>query len=125
MRVGAEPYADILQRRILDPLGLARTSLRPAEPKARPYYVDPYADSVHDEPDPDVTESTGAAGWLWSTAADLARWGTFLAEGDDAVLPKAALDRMSRVQTMVDEEGMVTKLYFATYSLTRAPSTFG
>jgi CubicO group peptidase (beta-lactamase class C family) len=29
MRVRAEPYADVLQRRILDPLGLARTSLRP------------------------------------------------------------------------------------------------
>ena len=51
-----------------------------------------------------MTESTGAAGWLWSTPADLARWGTFLADGDDAVLPKAVLDRMARVQAMVDEE---------------------
>ena len=62
MRVGGEPYADVLQRRILDPLGLSRTSLRPAAPKASPYYVDPYTDAVHDEPDPEVTESTGAAG---------------------------------------------------------------
>ena len=104
MRVSGEPYADLLQRRILDPLGLARTTLRPTAPKASPYYVDPYTDMVRDEPDPEVTESTGAAGWLWSTAADLARWGTFLAEGDDTVLPKAALDRMARVQAMVDEE---------------------
>ena len=104
IRVSGESYADLLQRRVLDPLGLARTSLRPEAPKASPYYVDPYTDTVRDEPDPEATESTGAAGWLWSTAADLARWGTFLADGDDAVLPKATLDRMARVQTMVDEE---------------------
>jgi CubicO group peptidase (beta-lactamase class C family) len=104
MRVSGEPFADLLQRRILEPLDLARTSLRPSGPQASPYYVDPYTDTVRDEPDPEVTESTGAAGWLWSTAADLARWGTFLAEGHDAVLPKATLDRMARVQTMVDEE---------------------
>ena len=103
MRVTGESYADVLQRRILDPLGLARTSLRPDAPKASPYYVDPYADTVRDEPDPEVTESTGAAGWLWSTPADLARWGVFIADGDDAVLPRAALDRMARPQTMVDE----------------------
>ena len=104
MRVGAEPYADLLQRRILDPLGLARTSLHPTAPKASPYYVDPFTDTARDEPDPEVTESTGAAGWLWSTAADLARWGTFLVEGDETVLPKSTLDRMARLQTMVDEE---------------------
>ena len=104
MRSTGRTYAEVLQERILDPLGLARTSLRPSPPLARPYFVDPYTDTVHDEPDPEVTESTGAAGWLWSTPADLARWGTFLADGHDDVLPKATLDRMARVQTMVDED---------------------
>ncbi len=104
MRATGEPYAEVLQRRILDPLGLTRTSLRPDGPKASPYYVDPYTEMARDEPDPEVTESTGAAGWLWSTAADLARWGTFLADGNDDVLPKEALDRMARLQTLVDEE---------------------
>jgi len=103
MRVGGAPYEELLQRRVLDPLELTRTSLRPDEPKARPYYVDPYSDTVHDEPDPEVTDTTAAAGWLWSTPADLARWGTFLADGDDAVLPKATLDLMSRVRVMADE----------------------
>jgi len=104
-RVSGGSYADVLQGRILDPLGLTRTSLSPDAPKASPYFVDPYTDTVRDEPDPEVTDSTAAAGWLWSTAADLARWGTFLAEGNDAVLPTALLDRMARVQTMVDEAG--------------------
>ena len=103
MRTGALPYEELLQQRILDPLGLARTSLRPDEPKASPYYVDPYTDAARDEPDPEVTDTTAAAGWLWSTAGDLARWGTFLADGDDAVLPKATIDLMSRVRTMADE----------------------
>ena len=103
MRTGGAPYEELLQTRILDPLELRRTSLRPDEPKASPYYVDPFDDTVHDEPDPEVTDTTAAAGWLWSTAADLARWGTFLADGHDGVLPKATLDLMSRVRTMVDE----------------------
>ncbi len=104
MRAGRAPYEELLQRRILDPLGLTRTSLRPAEPQAKPYYVDPYTDTVRDEPDPEVTETTAAAGWLWSTAGDLARWGTFLADGADGVLPKQTLDLMARVRTMADEQ---------------------
>jgi CubicO group peptidase (beta-lactamase class C family) len=52
-----------------------------------------------------VTESTGAAGWLWSTVGDLARWADFLATGTDAVLRRATLDEMSRVHAMVDEQG--------------------
>ena len=50
MRLTGERYADVLQRCILDPLGLTRTTLSPAEPKASPYYVDPYTDTVRDEP---------------------------------------------------------------------------
>lgn len=103
MRVHGDLYGDVLQRRILDPLGLRRTTLRPDDLQATPYFVEPYTDVVRIEPDFALTESTGAAGWLWSTAGDLARWGTFLAEGDDAVLPCRLLDRMARVQTMVDE----------------------
>jgi threonine aldolase len=104
MRAAGGSYADVLSRRLLGPLGLERTSLEPSSPRATPYYVDPYADAVHEEQDPELTEPLGAAGWLWSTAADLARWGTFLAEGHADVLPKAALDRMARVQAMRDEE---------------------
>ena len=103
MRVSGERYAEVLRRLILDPLRLGRTTLHPEAPKASPYFVDPYTDAVRDEADPEVTESTGAAGWLWSTSGDLARWGTFLADGDDGVLAKPYLDRMARVQVMVDE----------------------
>ena len=56
------------------------------------------------EPDPEVTELTGAAGWLWSTTGDLARWADFVCTGADGVLDKGVLDEMARVHAMVDEE---------------------
>ncbi len=98
-------YEATLRERILEPLGLTRTALHPEAPVAKPYFVDPYDDRVRVEPELAVTESTSAAGWLWSTAGDLARWSDFLCTGADAVLAKATLDEMARVQTMVDETG--------------------
>jgi CubicO group peptidase (beta-lactamase class C family) len=97
-------YEAVLRERILDPLGLSRTRLRPEAPVATPYFVEPYADRVRVEPDPEVTELTGAAGWLWSTTGDLARWADFLCTGHDAVLGTGVLDEMARVQAMVDEQ---------------------
>jgi CubicO group peptidase (beta-lactamase class C family) len=98
-------YEQVLRDRVLDPLGLARTELRPGGMRATPYFVHPYADAARVEPDPEVTESTGAAGWLWSTVGDLARWGDFLCTGADGVLARATVDEMARVQTMVDSAG--------------------
>lgn len=101
-RVGGS-YEQVLAERILDPLGLGRTRLAPAAPVATPYFVEPYSDGVRVEPDLQLTESTGAAGWLWSTTGDLARWADFLCTGADGVLARSTLDEMARVQTMVDD----------------------
>jgi CubicO group peptidase (beta-lactamase class C family) len=101
-------YEDVLRERVLDPLGLGRTRVRPDGPRATPYFVDPYADRVRVEPDPEVTELTGAAGWLWSTTGDLARWADFLCTGADGVLDRAVLDEMARTHAMVDEERWTT-----------------
>ena len=103
-RAGGASYADVLRARVLDPLELRRTGMRPEGPRATPYFVEPYTDRVRVEPDPEVTELTGAAGWLWSTSGDLARWGSFIASGDAAVLALEHLDEMARVHAMVDEE---------------------
>jgi CubicO group peptidase (beta-lactamase class C family) len=97
-------YESVLCDRVLEPLGLGRTRLRPDTPYATPYFVDPYADRVRVEPNPEVTELTGAAGWLWSTTADLARWADFICTGAGDVLHKGVLDEMARVHAMVDEE---------------------
>jgi CubicO group peptidase (beta-lactamase class C family) len=103
-RAGGGSYEAYLRERILEPLGLTRTQLRPDGPCATPYFVEPYADRVRPEPDLELTETTSAAGWLWSTPRDLARWADFLATGDERVLAKHVLDEMARVQTMADVE---------------------
>ncbi|MBA2294890.1 MAG: beta-lactamase family protein [Actinobacteria bacterium] len=95
-------YEGALRRRVLEPLGLERTSFDPPGPKATGYYVDPWSDGVTVEPDLPVEGPTAAMGWLWSTVDELAVWGDFLATGNEAVLAGASLDEMARVRTMVD-----------------------
>jgi CubicO group peptidase (beta-lactamase class C family) len=102
VRVGAATYPDYLQTRVLEPLGLSRTTFAPSSPAAKGYLVDPYSDAVHAEPDLVMTESTAALGQLWSTSGNLATWGAFLAEGREGVLGKPSLDEMARAQTMAD-----------------------
>ncbi len=103
-RAAGAPYREHLQAGILDPLGLSRTTFAPSSPAAKGYFVDPYQDVAHPEPDLEMTGSTAALGQLWSTTGDLAAWGAFLAEGRDGVLDAATLEEMARVQTMADDE---------------------
>lgn len=102
--VGSGSFERTLRERVLRPLRLDRTRMEPGGARATPYFVDPYADRVYLEPDPEVPESTGAAGWLWSTVGDLGLWADFLAAGEEDVLARASLDEMASVHTMVDRE---------------------
>ena len=102
-RAHGSTWEKALQDRILDPLGLSRTTPEPADPAARGYFVEPYSDALRLERHLDLG-GAGALGKLWSTTGDLARWGSFLATGDDRVLKAATLEEMSHVRTMVDHE---------------------
>jgi CubicO group peptidase (beta-lactamase class C family) len=102
-RSAGAAYRDVLRDRILEPLGLSRTTFGEEAPVARGYFVEPYSDGMRDEPHVEITETSAAMGQLWSTTGDLARWGAFLASGDDRVLPRETLDEMTLVQTMVDQ----------------------
>jgi hypothetical protein len=83
-------------------LGGRRPTGRPA---ARGYFVEPYSRRRSGcEPDLDLG-GAGALGKLWSTTGDLARWGAFLAAGDDRVLKASTLEEMAHVRAMVDHEG--------------------
>ena len=102
-RAHGSSWEEALQERVLDPLGLSRTTPEPADPAASGYFVEPYSDAVRLQPGLDLG-GAGALGKLWSTTGDLTRWGAFLAAGDDRVLGAATLDEMAHVRAMVDHE---------------------
>jgi CubicO group peptidase (beta-lactamase class C family) len=102
-RLSGTPYTRHVDERIFAPLGLRRTTWVEQAPNAMAYLVDEYAGTAAREPH---TEMGGVAsmGQLWSTVADLGRWGSFLAEGDDSVLPAATLDEMWAPQSMMNPD---------------------
>lgn len=83
--VRGAPWEEVLRREVLDPLGLRRTSARPLAPHAGGWAVHPWADVLMPEPTEDLGRMA-AAGQLWSTTGDLARFAAFLAVGDERVL---------------------------------------
>jgi CubicO group peptidase (beta-lactamase class C family) len=100
-RVDGRPWPDALKARLLDPLGMTRTSLTPDAPRAVGYYTEPYTDQVSPEPWIQLA-GFSAAGGLWSTVRDLARWAAFLVDGADDVLSQRTLDEMARPEIMAD-----------------------
>ncbi|MDX3454143.1 serine hydrolase [Streptomyces sp. ME02-8801-2C] len=87
------PWEDVLRREVLEPLGLQRTSGQPQAPHAGGWAVHPWADVLLPEPTEDLGRMA-AAGQLWSTSGDLARFAAFLACGDDRVLSSASVAEM-------------------------------
>ncbi|MET7360917.1 serine hydrolase domain-containing protein [Streptomyces sp. NPDC005562] len=87
------PWEEVLRSEVLEPLGLNRTSAQPQEPHAGGFAVHPWADVMMPEPIEDLG-LMAPAGQLWSTAADLARFGDFLVKGDDRVLAAESVREM-------------------------------
>ncbi|MFD7131049.1 serine hydrolase domain-containing protein [Streptomyces sp. NPDC059894] len=87
------PWDEVLRREVLEPLGLSRTGMRPRHPHAGGWAVHPWADVMLPEPLEDFGRMA-AAGQLWSTTGDLARFAAFLARGDDRVLSEESLREM-------------------------------
>jgi CubicO group peptidase (beta-lactamase class C family) len=102
-RVDGRPWFDALHTRLLGPLGMTRTSLSPSPPQALGYYTEPFTDQVRREPWIDMA-AFSAAGGLWSTVADLARWAGFLTDGADGLLSSSTIDEMTRPEIMADLE---------------------
>jgi CubicO group peptidase (beta-lactamase class C family) len=99
-------YTDYVDQRIIQPLGLARTTWTPQAPKAQGYLVEEYARTVWQEPETDLA-GTAPAGQLWSTVEDLGRWAAFLAEGRDGVLDATTVEEMWFPQVMYNPEEWV------------------
>jgi CubicO group peptidase (beta-lactamase class C family) len=102
-RASGLPYERYVRERLLEPLGLGRTSFEPEEPAARGYLVQPYAEGVWTEA-PVSTGAWIAAGQLWGTVADLCRWAAFLAAPDPDVLAPATVEEMRTVHAISDHE---------------------
>jgi D-alanyl-D-alanine carboxypeptidase len=108
-RVAAELIGDdwfgAVRGRILEPLGLHRTTYLPNGPAAQGYSVDPYAATLTAEPASD-TGAMAPAGQLWSTVADLARYNAFLAAGHPDVLDLSWLELASHPQSGDRHDGL-------------------
>ncbi|MES1248035.1 MAG: serine hydrolase domain-containing protein, partial [Actinomycetota bacterium] len=78
-RVSGLPYRDYVEQRLLQPVGLTRTSFDPDSTAAAGFLVKPFEEGVWDEA-PIETGAWIAAGQMWGTVADLCRWAAFLAE---------------------------------------------
>jgi CubicO group peptidase (beta-lactamase class C family) len=101
------PWAQVLQERLLDPLGLRRTATTAVGPSAAGWAVHPDADVLLVEPSA-ATGAMAPAGELWSTVEDLARWATFLAGDTGDVLDPATLEEMQQPATVEDGAAWTT-----------------
>jgi CubicO group peptidase (beta-lactamase class C family) len=102
-RVTGEQWSSLVGKRVLDPLGMKRTSYAPVEPFARGYVVHPLHQTLHEEPRLDAG-AMAPAGQLWSTVTDMVKWAAFLADPTPTVLNRDTLDEMCSPVVISDLE---------------------
>jgi len=96
---------EAVQERVLDPLGMTRTSYLPEGAAAPGRSVHPYDGTLVDEPATD-TGAMAPAGQVWATATDLATYAAFLGEGHPDVLSADELARAYAPQAGSPEDGL-------------------
>jgi CubicO group peptidase (beta-lactamase class C family) len=101
--VSGQPFHDYVRERLFAPVGLERTTWGPGETAALPYFVEPYSDAVRREPVLELGGKGGESG-LYSTAGDLARWGSFLCDPDESVLTVSSAAEMHDLQIMAEPD---------------------
>ncbi|MEO9152539.1 MAG: serine hydrolase domain-containing protein [Lapillicoccus sp.] len=103
-RAHGMPWPEVVARDLLAPLGMTRTTTRPSGKAAQGLAVHPLADLLLIEPEHDAG-AMAAAGQLWSTVEDLARWAAFLAGDLGEILSRDTLDEMLEPQVVDDTPG--------------------
>jgi CubicO group peptidase (beta-lactamase class C family) len=93
-RLRGRDWEDVVRDEVLAPLGMDRTTPRPVAPAAAGSAVHPWADVVLAEPEHHAGVMA-AAGQLWATLADLARFAAFLLGDTAGVLSPATLEEMA------------------------------
>lgn len=102
--VDGAPWDTVVRRRVLDPLGLTHTGVHADGSSAVGVAVHPYADVWHPEPVPEY-RAMAPAGAIWSTPADLVRFGSWLlglGPRAGAVLPDDLLAQMYEPRALAD-----------------------
>jgi CubicO group peptidase (beta-lactamase class C family) len=103
-RVRGSSWDAVVRDEVLGPLGMSRTTTRPAPPRADGFAVHPWADVLLAEPEHDAG-AMAPAGQLWSTIDDLARWAAFLAGDTGDVLSADTLAEMGQPEIVDDTAG--------------------
>jgi CubicO group peptidase (beta-lactamase class C family) len=93
-RLRGRSWDDAVTREVLLPLGMTRTTPRPSGRAAQGFAVHPWADVVLPEPEHHAGVMA-AAGQLWATLADLARFAAFLLGDTGDVLDPGTLEEMA------------------------------
>jgi CubicO group peptidase (beta-lactamase class C family) len=92
-RLRGAPWPELVAERVLQPLGMSRTSYLPEPPYAEGFSVHHLAGTLTSEPLHD-TGAMAPAGQLWSTIEDLTAFAAFLADGNPEVLADDSLAEM-------------------------------
>ncbi len=103
--VGAAPWWEQLSERLLQPLGMLRTTYDPFVPHAQGWSVDPYSRELVPEPHTD-TRAMAPAGQLWSTIMDLATFADLLVDGHREVLDPASIEQMCTPRSGTARDGL-------------------
>ncbi|GAA1792694.1 serine hydrolase domain-containing protein [Luedemannella flava] len=102
-KVAGTDWWSAVRERLLEPLGMPRTTYQATQPFARGYVVHPWHGTLREEPRHDAG-AMAPAGQLWSTVTDLARWAAFLAGPDPEVLAPATVREMASPVVLGDPE---------------------
>jgi CubicO group peptidase (beta-lactamase class C family) len=92
-RLRGGSWRDVVRSRVLEPLGLSRTTYSPTSPHAQGYSVHPWSGRLDPEPHTD-TGAMAPAGQVWSTVQDLARYAAWWLDPAAAVLAPATVQEM-------------------------------
>jgi CubicO group peptidase (beta-lactamase class C family) len=104
-RLRSQPWIDLAQTRILDPLGMKRTTYFPSTPAAEGFSVHPFSGQLVPEPAYD-SGAMAPAGQLWSTIEDLARYASFWIDPVPEVLSRDTVEEMAAPVASDPREGL-------------------
>ncbi len=104
-RAHERPWWQLVEERVLGPLGMRRTSYAPDASAAAGWSVHHLAGTLTPEPAHD-TGAMAPAGQAWSTVEDLALLARFLVTGHPDVLSAASLREMRQPVSPADDYGL-------------------